>query len=231
MKKAIVFLVISCFYLSITVLAESDLSRVGKKFRSFTKESRKGIAELSEEEFEALVDDVIEISLKEFERDFGDLPNYTPVSQEEKEAGKQEVMKLIRANPELLEESRDETGEITAKNLVETLNNYSKKETKETYLIVAQGNIAMLETSLALYELDNGFYPSTSQGLLALLEKPTSGPTPTAWNGPYLPKMIEDPWENSYHYVYPGIHNKDKFDISSYGPDEVESDDDINNWD
>jgi len=231
MKKTIVFFVISCFCLSITVFAESDFSRVSKRFGSPTKESQRGIAELSEEEFEALVNDVIEISLKEFEKDFGDLPDYTPVSQEEKEAGKQEVMKLIRANPELLEESRDETGEITAKNLVETLNNYSKKETKDTYLVITQGNITMLETSLALYELDNGFYPSTGQGLLALLEKPTSELKPTTWNGPYLPKMIEDPWENSYHYVCPGIHNKDKFDISSYGPDEIESDDDINNWD
>ena len=228
MKKMVGFLVVSCFCLSMIVFAADDLSGVGKKLKSFTKESQQGAAGLTEEELSAIVDEVIEISLEEFEREYGDDPDYKEVSQEEKENGKEEIMGLLKANPELLEQAKDETGEINPKELVEILKN---QDAEQTNPVMARSTILMLETFLAFYELDNGFYPSTSQGLSALIEAPTSGPKPTTWNGPYLNKMSEDPWGNPYHYVCPGIHNTDTFDLSSYGPDEVESDDDITNWD
>ena len=92
---------------------------------------------------------------------------------------------------------------------------------------------ANLGTSLDLYELDNGRYPTTEQGLQALITEPTSAPVPKAWKGPYVKKkkMIpKDPWGNDYVYVSPGVHNTEEYDLSSCGSDGVESADDIVNW-
>lgn len=91
---------------------------------------------------------------------------------------------------------------------------------------------ANLGTALDLYELDNGQYPATEQGLNALLAKPSSSPVPINWHGPYLKKkrIPVDPWGREYKYTAPGINNTEEFDLSSYGPDGVESQDDIVNW-
>jgi general secretion pathway protein G len=91
---------------------------------------------------------------------------------------------------------------------------------------------ANLTTALDLYEIDSGRYPTTEQGLRALLEKPQSTPIPVNWNGSYLKKkkMPTDPWGQPYVYVAPGIQNKEDFDLSSYGPDGIKSEDDIVNW-
>lgn len=91
---------------------------------------------------------------------------------------------------------------------------------------------ANLGTALDLYELDNGQYPTTEQGLKALLAKSSSSPVPANWHGPYLKKkrIPVDPWRREYKYAAPGIHNTEEFDLSSYGPDGVESRDDIDNW-
>jgi len=89
------------------------------------------------------------------------------------------------------------------------------------------GNI---NVALDLYELDNGRYPTTEQGLAALMTKPSSSPTPMNWNGPYLKKKPIDPWGNEYKYACPGTHNND-YDLYSVGPDNNEgSEDDITNW-
>jgi len=90
-----------------------------------------------------------------------------------------------------------------------------------------EANIAL---ALDLYEVDNGFYPTTEQGLGALRSEPSSAPTPENWNGPYLKKKAMDPWNNPYKYVSPGINNTRDYDLSSLGPDGAESDDDIVNW-
>ncbi|MGC8833058.1 MAG: type II secretion system major pseudopilin GspG, partial [Armatimonadota bacterium] len=83
----------------------------------------------------------------------------------------------------------------------------------------AKSDIAAFETALDAYKLDNGTYPTTEQGLQALVEPPTTDPVPKNWNGPYLKKGIpKDPWGNDYVYVSPGEHNTD-FDIVSYGKD------------
>ncbi len=91
---------------------------------------------------------------------------------------------------------------------------------------------ANLSTALDLYELDNGQYPTSEQGLNALLAKSSSSPVPTNWHGPYLKKkrIPLDPWGREYKYAAPGINNTEEFDLSSYGPDGVESQDDIVNW-
>lgn len=91
---------------------------------------------------------------------------------------------------------------------------------------------ANLSTALDLYELDNGQYPTSEQGLKALLEKPSSSPAPANWHGPYLKKkrIPVDPWGREYKYAAPGSNNTEEFDLSSYGPDGVEGKDDITNW-
>lgn len=90
-----------------------------------------------------------------------------------------------------------------------------------------KGNLA---TALKLYEVDSGRYPTTEQGLKALLEQPTSPPTPRNWKGPYLEQTPLDPWKKPYGYRYPGTHPPRDYDLSSVGPDGVESEDDITNW-
>ena len=106
-------------------------------------------------------------------------------------------------------------------------------QSKGARLTAAKADIETnLSTALDLYELHNGRYPTTEQGLKALLEKPSSAPEPPNWQGPYLKKkkMPKDPWKRDYAYSFPGTHSKDSYDLSSLGPDGVESGDDINNW-
>ncbi len=89
-----------------------------------------------------------------------------------------------------------------------------------------------LTTALDLYELDNGRYPSTDQGLQALVQKTSTTPVPTNWRGPYLKKkrIPLDPWGREYQYKAPGVHNTEEFDLFSFGPDGVEGKDDTTNW-
>lgn len=86
-----------------------------------------------------------------------------------------------------------------------------------------------LATALKLYELDNGFFPTTQQGLSALRNKPSSSPVPGNWNGPYIEKDPVDPWGQSYVYVSPGKHRPD-YDLYSKGKDTNSEEDDIVNW-
>lgn len=97
---------------------------------------------------------------------------------------------------------------------------------------VAQADIeANIASSLDMYEVDNGNYPSIDQGLAALRTKPSSNPVPKNWNGPYVKKEPLDPWGNSYVYKSPGEHNSDGYDLSSKGKDGIEgTEDDITNW-
>lgn len=91
---------------------------------------------------------------------------------------------------------------------------------------------ANLSTGLDLYEMDMGSYPPGQEGLRALLERPTSVVNTDQWRGPYLKKkrIPLDPWGRPYVYVFPGVHDKDSYDLFSYGSDGVESQDDITNW-
>ena len=93
----------------------------------------------------------------------------------------------------------------------------------------AKADIRTLETALNLYRLDNHQYPSTDQGLEALVTKPSGDPEPKNWKEDgYIPRMPKDPWGNPYQYLNPGSHGK--IDIFSTGPDGIVSDDDIGNW-
>jgi general secretion pathway protein G len=89
-----------------------------------------------------------------------------------------------------------------------------------------------IPTALKLYELDNGFLPTTAQGLQALLQKPTTTPMPENWNGPYLEKLPVDPWGHPYQYQSPGANRPHDYDLSSLGKDAKAdaSKDDVVNW-
>ena len=100
----------------------------------------------------------------------------------------------------------------------------------------ARIQIESLETALKLYKLDNGSYPSTEQGLQALVEPPEVGNLPGRWReGGYLEKgkVPKDPWDNEYVYLCPGTY--DDYDIISYGvdgePDGEGKNRDITSWD
>jgi general secretion pathway protein G len=91
---------------------------------------------------------------------------------------------------------------------------------EEARRIKARVDIQSLETALKLYNLDNGNYPTTEQGLQALVEPPATGTLPKNWReGGYLEKgkVPEDPWGNEYVYLSPGSHGD--FDLISYGAD------------
>jgi general secretion pathway protein G len=82
----------------------------------------------------------------------------------------------------------------------------------------AKVQIRNLEGALQLYKLDNGVYPSTEQGLKALVEKPSVGVVPKKWKiGGYLPKLPEDPWANPYKYLSPSP--KGDYELISLGTD------------
>ncbi len=95
----------------------------------------------------------------------------------------------------------------------------------------ARVQIEDLAGSLDMYKMDVGRYPTTSEGLQALVEKPSSA---RSWNGPYLRKntVPQDPWIYDYHYVSPGEHGN--FDLYSLGADNTAGgegeDQDINSW-
>jgi general secretion pathway protein G len=93
--------------------------------------------------------------------------------------------------------------------------------TEEAKKIKAKLQIENLEAALKLYKLDNGMYPTTEQGLEALVQKPATGAVTGNWReGGYLEKgkVPQDPWGRPYVYVSPGIKNKD-FDLKSLGGD------------
>jgi general secretion pathway protein G len=80
----------------------------------------------------------------------------------------------------------------------------------------AKQDIRAIESALNLYRLDNNHYPSTDQGLEALVEEPSSEPQPRNWQG-YLDRVPTDPWGNEYQYLNPGEHGE--IDIYSLGAD------------
>lgn len=100
----------------------------------------------------------------------------------------------------------------------------------------AQVQIEAFKTALESYRLKNSYYPSTEQGLQALVTAPTTGKLPQYYpEGGYLDKIPKDPWGNDYNYMSPGLHNSRSYDIWSYGADNEEGgegkDADINSWD
>ncbi len=82
----------------------------------------------------------------------------------------------------------------------------------------AATQIRSFEEALGMFRLDNGYFPSTEQGLEALANQPTIGRIPTRYKeGGYIRRIPNDPWGNSYVYLSPGVHGD--YDLLSYGAD------------
>lgn len=104
----------------------------------------------------------------------------------------------------------------------------------EARAVAARQDIASVMQALNLYRLDNSRYPSTEQGLAALITKPATEPVPGNWKtGGYLDKVPKDPWGRPYQFLNPGV--KGEIDVFSYGadgkPGGTGTDADIGSWD
>mgnify|MGYP005832345503 CR=1 FL=1 len=105
---------------------------------------------------------------------------------------------------------------------------------KKADIKAAKTQIGMIKAALEHYALDTKSYPTTEQGLQALIERPADLDESVPWEGPYLSGSLpKDPWGNDYMYEYPGTHtNSDQPEIWSLGPDkEDNTEDDICSWD
>ncbi len=103
----------------------------------------------------------------------------------------------------------------------------------EARVIAAKNDVRAISSALKLYRLDNGVYPSTEQGLLALVQKPETGPAPRNWkSGGYVERLPKDPWGLEYQYLNPGINGE--IDVFSLGADNAPGGDgidaDIGSW-
>jgi general secretion pathway protein G len=104
----------------------------------------------------------------------------------------------------------------------------------EARAVAARSDIASIMAALKLYRLDNQRYPTTDQGLAALVTRPETPPLPPNWKpGGYLEKLPKDPWGRPYQYLNPGL--KGEIDVMSYGadgqPGGTGPDADIGSWD
>ncbi|MBP6917732.1 MAG: type II secretion system major pseudopilin GspG [Legionellaceae bacterium] len=102
----------------------------------------------------------------------------------------------------------------------------------EARKVKAKQDVMAIQNALELYKLDNGFYPSTEQGLNALVTKATTSPTPQNWTH-YIQSLPKDPWGNPYNYLNPGRHGD--VDVYTNGPkgqtEGEDSNEEIGNWD
>jgi general secretion pathway protein G len=103
----------------------------------------------------------------------------------------------------------------------------------EARVVAARQDIASLLQALKLYRLDNLRYPTTEQGLAALVARPTLAPVPPNWKpGGYLERLPRDPWGNPYQYLSPGLRGE--VDVFSFGADGVAGgegfDADVGSW-
>lgn len=105
----------------------------------------------------------------------------------------------------------------------------------EARQVTAHNQIVMFGSALESYRLDVGQYPTTEQGLAALLDRPTLPPIPANWDGPYLMQAPpNDPWGRPYIFRSPGEHNRDGYDLYSLGADGLTGGEgenrDVTNW-
>jgi general secretion pathway protein G len=105
----------------------------------------------------------------------------------------------------------------------------------EARIIAAKQDINSIGQALKLYRLDNQGYPTTDQGLQALVTKPSAPPAPPNWKtGGYLDRLPKDPWGNEYKYLNPGAKNTSDVDVFSLGADGAPggegNDADVGSW-
>jgi general secretion pathway protein G len=96
------------------------------------------------------------------------------------------------------------------------------KRGEEAKVTTTEVQMKNIEQALKLYKLHNSFYPTTEQGLKALVEKPEEDPVPKNWKGPYIEKIPKDAWGNDFIYISDGK----QFNLISPGPDGEEGTED-----
>lgn len=99
--------------------------------------------------------------------------------------------------------------------------------TDDAKIGAAKATIRTIEGAMDQFELDTGRYPTSEEGIRALLEPPANV---TNWKGPYFKGDLKDPWGNEYAYRYPGTINPNGVDIFSFSKDGKEGNDDFGNW-
>lgn len=100
---------------------------------------------------------------------------------------------------------------------------------EQARLVKAKADILAIQNAMNLYRLDNGFYPSTTQGIEALVNKPSGDPQPELWpQEGYLSQLPKDPWGHAYHYKNPGAHGV--VDIWTEGLNGVSGKGVLGNW-
>jgi general secretion pathway protein G len=98
---------------------------------------------------------------------------------------------------------------------------------EQARIVKVKQDIVAIQSALDLYKLDNGMYPSTDQGLQALVTKPAQPPVPRNWKSDgYLQELPVDPWGEAYQY----LNDDDKVKIFSYGPKGKDGNSEIGNW-
>ena len=98
---------------------------------------------------------------------------------------------------------------------------------EQARIVKTKQDILAIQSAMDLYKLDNSIYPTTDQGLDALVNKPTSNPQPRNWKSDgYLQKLPVDPWGENYQY----LNENEKLKIFSYGPKGKEGNSEIGNW-
>jgi general secretion pathway protein G len=98
---------------------------------------------------------------------------------------------------------------------------------EQARMVKAKQDVLAIQSALDLYKLDNGIYPTTDQGLEALVTKPSSNPSPQNWKSDgYLQQLPKDPWGENYQYT----NENDKLRIYSYGPKGKDGETQIGNW-
>jgi general secretion pathway protein G len=102
--------------------------------------------------------------------------------------------------------------------------------TQRSRITAAQTQLSTFKTALNAFEVDMGYYPKGTSGMMDLIQQPRDS---QSWHGPYLDSdaIPVDPWGNPYIYTCPGKHNPSSYDVMSAGPDgQLGTDDDICNW-
>jgi len=134
---------------------------------------------------------------------------------------------LIFCNPAAGEEKKPSPPPTTRPTTAPSTRPAARPPQPDRRVEVAKFDLAALTVALDAYEIDNAMFPTTEQGLKALVEKPANL---DSWHGPYVKGLAKDPWDHPFVYKCPGVHNPTSFDLSSLGPDGREGNDDIDNW-
>ena len=174
--------------------------------------SKEDSLDSEEQILDAVVEKIVELMIEKHIASGGERPSVQDIRK-----GKLQVKMELLDNLDILEESKDASGEVDIDKAAELM---LSREDNDADMSTAKADVMSISTGLELYYLDKGNYPSMRQGLKVLLVDDL----------PYLAKESIDPWGNPYVYRYPAQKSDKPYDVFSYGPDGIEGEDDIANY-